>query len=220
MTLAVGFVEESDAYRFANSVALLRDGAVVGVHRKLYLPTYGLFDEGRFTRPGDRIRAVDAGPPGRLGLAVCEDFWHPAVPMLLALDGATLLVCVAAGPARAPGSVAGTAAMAAWGKLLATHALTNAAAVGFCNRVGNEEGLTFWGGSRLIGPDGELLAEAPPFEEALIIRDLDPGAVAAERARRPLAEERLALTLRELDRIIAARAGMPAGGGLSGDHDL
>ena len=221
VTLAVGFVEETDAYRFANSVALFREGALLGVHRKLYLPTYGLFDEGRFTRSGDRIRSFDAGPAlGHIGLAVCEDFWHPLVPMLLALDGATLSVCVAAGPARAPGSAAGTAAMAAWGKLLATHAMADTVAVAFCNRVGNEEGLTFWGGSRLIGPDGESLAEAPPYEEALLIGDLDPGAVAAERRRRPpAADEVLALTMRELDRIIATRAGLPPSGRLSSDHD-
>ena len=219
VTLAVGFVEETDAYRFANSVSLLRDGTLLGVHRKLYLPTYGLFDEGRFTRPGDRIRTFDAGAElGSVGLAVCEDFWHPLVPMLLALDGASLLVCVAAGPARAPSSAAGTAAMAAWGKLLATHAMANAAAVAFCNRVGNEEGLTFWGGSRLIGPDGELLAEAPPYQETLLIGDLDASAIAAGRRRRPPADEDLALTLRELDRIIAARAGMPAGRLSDGDN--
>ena len=221
VTLAVGFVEEADAYRFANSVALLRDGAVLGVHRKLYLPTYGLFDEGRFTRPGDRIRSVHAGPAlGRLGLAVCEDFWHPMVPMLLALDGATLLVCVAAGPARAPGSAAGTAAMAGWAKLLGTHAMANAAAIAFCNRVGNEEGLTFWGGSWLVGRDGEAVAEAPPYQETLLIGDLDSGAAAADGPRRrPPAGEDLALTLRELDRIIAARADLPAGGRLSDDHE-
>ena len=210
VTMAVGFVEETDAYRFANSVALLRDGALLGVHRKLYLPTYGMFDESRFTRPGDRIRSIHAGPAlGRLGLAVCEDFWHPLVPMLLALDGADLQACVAAGPARAPGSAAGAAAMAAWGKLLTTHAMANAVAIAFCNRVGNEEGLTFWGGSRLVTPDGETLAEAPPYQEALLIGDLDAGAAAARR-RRPPADEDLALTLRELDRIIAARAGLPA----------
>ena len=77
MLVAVGFVEETDDHRYCNSVALLRDGELVGLHRKVYLPTYGLFDEGRFTRPGDRIRTYDVGAPiGRIGLSVCEDFWH------------------------------------------------------------------------------------------------------------------------------------------------
>jgi len=217
-TVVLGFVEETDAYRFANSVAVLRDGQLIGLHRKLYLPTYGLFDEARFTRPGERIRTVDVGPPlGRLGLSVCEDFWHPLVPMLQAQGGAVLLVNVAAGPARAPGSAAGTAAMAAWDALLETHALLNTVAVAFCNRVGNEEGLTFWGGSRLVGPDGVVLAQAPNYEEALLIANMETDDVVAARRRRPwLLDERLALNRRELDRIIAARAGLPAA---TGDDD-
>ena len=87
MLLAVGFVEETADHRFCNSAALLRDGELLGVHRKVYLPTYGLFDEGRFTRPGDRIRTHDVGAlVGRIGLSVCEDFWHASLPMLQALD--------------------------------------------------------------------------------------------------------------------------------------
>src|ERR671915_2442477 len=97
MRVAVGFVEETDDHRYCNTAALLRDGELIGLHRKVYLPTYGLFDEGRFTRTGDRIRTHDAGAPiGRIGLSVCEDFWHPTLPMLQALDGASLLVNVAA----------------------------------------------------------------------------------------------------------------------------
>ena len=69
MLVAAGFVEETDDHRYCNSAALVRDGALVGLHRKVYLPTYGLFDEGRFTRPGDRIRTVGVGEPiGRIGL--------------------------------------------------------------------------------------------------------------------------------------------------------
>ncbi|MFN2484390.1 MAG: nitrilase-related carbon-nitrogen hydrolase, partial [Candidatus Limnocylindria bacterium] len=105
--IAIGFVEESAEHAFYNSAALLRRGEVLGLHRKVYLPTYGLFDEGRFTSAGDRIGTVDAGEPiGRIGLSVCEDFWHPTLPMLQALDGARLLVNLASGPARAPGSPA------------------------------------------------------------------------------------------------------------------
>lgn len=82
-------------------------------------------------------------------------------------------------------------------------------AVAFCNRVGNEEGLTFWGGSRLIGADGVVLAQAPPYQETLLIASFDPPTVAMARRQWPLlAEERLTLTRRELDRIIALRAGL------------
>ena len=209
--LAIGFVEETDAHRFCNSAALLRDGELVGVHRKVYLPTYGMFDEGRFTRAGDRIRTHPAGEPlGRIGLSICEDFWHASLPMLQALDGASLLVNLAAGPARAPGSSAGLAAIAGWHKMQDTYALLGTVAVAFCNRVGNEEGLTFWGGSRLLGADGSTVAEGPLYEEALVIGSIDTDDLRMQRYGLPLlSDERLELVRRELDRIIAERADLP-----------
>lgn len=210
MLVAVGFVEETAEHRYCNSVALVRDGVLVGLHRKVYLPTYGLFDEGRFTRTGDRIRTHDAGAPiGRIGLSVCEDFWHPSLPMLQALDGASLLVNVAAGPSRAPGGPAGLAAIAGWHKMQDTYALLGTVPLAFCNRVGNEEGLTFWGGSRIVGADGSVVAEAPLWEEALVVGTLDTDDLRTQRYGLPiLADERLELVRRELDRIIAERAGL------------
>ncbi len=210
MLVAVGFVEETDEHRYCNSVALLRDGELVGLHRKVYLPTYGLFDESRFTRAGDRIRTVAVGEPiGRIGLSVCEDFWHPSLPMLQALDGASLLVNVAAGPSRAPGSSAGLQAIEGWHKMQDTYALLGTVALAFCNRVGNEEGLTFWGGSRIVGADGSTVAQAPLWEEALVVGTLETDDLRMQRYGLPLlADERLELVRRELDRIISERAGL------------
>ena len=211
--VAIGFVEETDDHRYCNSVALLRDGELIGLHRKVYLPTYGLFDEGRFTRPGERIRTHDAGEPvGRIGLSVCEDLWHPSLPMLQALDGADLLVNVAAGPSRAPGSDGGLVAIAGWHKMQDTYALLGGVPLAFCNRVGNEEGLTFWGGSRAVAADGSTVVEAPLWEEAFVVGTLDTDDLRMQRYSLPLlADERLELTRRELDRIIAERAGLEAG---------
>lgn len=209
MLVAVGFVEETAEHRFCNSVALVRDRELVGLHRKVYLPTYGLFDEGRFTRGGDRIRTHDAGAPiGRIGLSVCEDFWHPSLPMLQAHDGASLLVNVAAGPSRAPGGPAGLAAIAGWHKMQDTYALLGTVPLAFCNRVGNEEGLTFWGGSRIVAADGSTVVQAPLWEEALVVGSLDTDDLRTARYGLPLlADERLELVRRELDRIIGERAG-------------
>jgi predicted amidohydrolase len=211
VVVAVGFVEETDDHRYANSAALLRDGEVIGVHRKVYLPTYGLFDEGRFTRPGERVRTHAVGPPlGRIGVSVCEDFWHASLPMLQAADGADLLVNIAAGPSRAPGSAAGMVAIAGWHKMQDTYALLGTVPIAFCNRVGNEEGLTFWGGSRVLAADGSVVAEAPLWEEALVVGTLDTDDLRMQRYNLPLlADERLELTRRELDRIIAERADLP-----------
>jgi len=212
MLVAIGFVEETDEHRFCNSAALLRDGELIGLHRKVYLPTYGMFDEGRFTRAGDRIRAEEVGEPlRRVGLSICEDFWHASLPMIQAQDGAALLVNLAAGPARAPGSAAGLAAIAGWHKMQDTYALLGTVAIAFCNRVGNEEGLTFWGGSRLLGADGSTIAEGPLYEEALVVGSLETDDLRMQRYGLPLlADERLELVRRELDRIIAERAGLPA----------
>jgi predicted amidohydrolase len=212
MLVAVGFVEETAEHRYGNSVALIRDGSLVGLHRKVYLPTYGLFDEGRFTRPGDRIRTHDAGAPiGRIGLSVCEDFWHPSLPMIQALDGAALLVNVAAGPSRAPGGPAGMAAIGGWHKMQDTYALLGTVPLAFCNRVGNEEGLTFWGGSRIVAADGSTIVQAPLWEEALVVGTLSTDDLRMQRYGLPLlADERLELVRRELDRVIAERAGIEA----------
>jgi predicted amidohydrolase len=212
MLVAAGFVEETDGHRYCNSVALVRDGGLVGLHRKVYLPTYGLFDEGRFTRTGDRIRTVDVGEPiGRVGLSVCEDFWHASVPLIQSLDGATLLVNLAAGPSRAPGSAAGLQAIAGWHRMQDTYALLGTVPLAFCNRVGNEEGLTFWGGSRLLAADGSVVAEAPLWDESLVVGALDTDDLRMIRYQMPiLADERLELTRRELDRIIAERTGLPS----------
>ncbi len=209
--VAIGFVEETDDHRYANASALLRDGELIGLHRKVYLPTYGLFDEGRFTRPGDRIRTVETGEPlGRIGLSICEDFWHASLPMLQAQDGAALLVNLAAGPARAPGSAAGLRAIAGWHRMQDTYALLGTVGIAFCNRVGNEEGLTFWGGSRLLAPDGGVLAEGPLYEEALVVGTLESDDLRMQRYQLPLlADERLELVRRELDRIIGERADLP-----------
>jgi predicted amidohydrolase len=210
LLVAVGFVEETDDHRYCNSAALVRDGNLLGVHRKVYLPTYGLFDEGRFTRAGDRVRTQDAGPPiGRIGLSVCEDFWHASLPMLQALDGASLLVNLAAGPSRAPGSSAGLAAIEGWHKMQDTYSLLGTVPLAFCNRVGNEEGLTFWGGSRILAADGSTVVQAPLWEPALVVGTLNSDDLRMTRYGLPiLADERLELVRRELDRIIAERAGI------------
>lgn len=212
----VSFVEASEDHRHFASAALLEGGEVRHVARKCYLPTYGIFDERRFLAAGDAIRATRATLGGHavdgdvgIGIGVCEDFWHPTLPAILAQDGAELLVNVAAGPARGASVDAdqGLGSAASWGGLLRATAALTTSYVAFANRVGVDESLIFWGGSRVIGPDGVVLAEAPLFEEALLLAEIDLDEVARARTALPLLrDERLELTRREYDRIIAARA--------------
>ena len=214
----VSFVESTDDHRLFAAAALLEGGEVRHVARKCYLPTYGLFDERRFLAAGDAIRATRATLGGSavagdvgVGIGVCEDFWHPTLPAILAQDGAELLVNVAAGPARGASVDAdqGLGSAASWGTLLRATAALTTSYVAFTNRVGVDESLIFWGGSRVIGPDGVVIAEAPLFEEALLLAEIDLDEVARARSALPLLrDERLELTRREYDRIIATRAGL------------
>ena len=211
----VSFVESTDDHRLYAAAALLEAGEVRHVARKCYLPTYGLFDERRFLAAGDAIRATRAALGGSaagnvgIGIGVCEDFWHPTLPAILAQDGAELLINVAAGPARGASVDAdqGLGSAASWGTLLRATAALTTSYVAFTNRVGVDESLIFWGGSRVIGPDGVVIAEAPLFEEALLLAEIDLDEVARARSALPLLrDERLELTRREYDRIIATRA--------------
>src|SRR5262245_39550319 len=99
LSLVVGFVEETPEHRFFNSAGWFEGGELLAVHRKVYLPTYGMFDEKRYFSRGETVRAFETRF-GRVGLLVCEDYWHLPMPYLLAMDGAQLLVGVAASPGR------------------------------------------------------------------------------------------------------------------------
>src|SRR5450759_313730 len=211
MSAVVSFVEESSDHRLFISAALMEDGEVRFVHRKLFLPTYGLFDERRFFAAGDRLRAVDSRLGVRLGLAVCEDFWHLAVPETLALDGAQILINVSSSPGRDLAALheVGLGTAASWRTLMRTYAQLTTCFVVFCNRVGVDETVSFWGGSEVIAPSGETLFTAPLFDEGLHFVDIELGDVRRERIGLPLLrDERPELHLRELRRILAERTEM------------
>ena len=206
----VSFVEESADHRLFIAVALLEDGRVRHVQRKLFLPTYGLFDERRFFAAGDLLRATPSGLGIGVGLSVCEDFWHLAVPQLLALDGAQLLVNVSSSPGRdlAALNEVGLGTATSWRTLLRTYAQLTTSFVVFVNRVGVDESISFWGGSEVIGPNGDAVFSAPLYDEGLYLVDVDLGDVRRERIALPLLrDERLELAIRELDRIVSERAG-------------
>ncbi len=209
----VSFVEESADHRLFIAAALLEDGAVRHVHRKLFLPTYGLFDERRFFAPGDLIRAVPSRLGVGVGLAVCEDFWHLAVPQLLALDGAQILINVSSSPGRdlASTNEVGLGTATSWRTLMRTYAQLTTSFVVFCNRVGVDESISFWGGSEVIAPSGEALFSAPFYDEGLFTCEIELADLRRERIALPLLrDERPELHVRELDRIVAERAGLVA----------
>jgi predicted amidohydrolase len=211
MSAVVSFVEESADHRLFIAAALLEDGEVAHVHRKVFLPTYGLFDERRFFAPGDVVRATPSRLGVGIGLAVCEDFWHVSVPQLLALDGAHVLINVSSSPGRdlASTNEVGLGTASSWRTLMRTYAQLTTSFVVFCNRVGVDESLSFWGGSEVIGPTGAQVFGAPMFEEGLFTADIALGDVRRERITLPLLrDERPELIAREWDRIVAERSGL------------
>lgn len=201
--IVAGFVEEDVRNRFFISSAYFSGGKVVHVHRKVYLPTYGLFDEGRFFAWGDRIAAFNTRF-GRVGILICEDFWHISPPYLLWLDGADLFIFTSASPGRGL-TTAPQLSTAHWVESInRAYASIFTSFVVHCNRVGYEDGLHFWGGSTVYDPGGELVAKAPLQEEKLSICELDLNQLHRTRARLPLLrDERTGMVQRELNRILS-----------------
>ena len=170
----VGYPEQAeDVY---NTAAVLADGEVVATYRKLYLPNYGVFDEQRYFQSGAEAAIVEVnGIP--IGLSICEDIWEPGPPaMSEALAGAQVIVNLSASPYRA-----GYGARRE--RMLVQRAVDYLAAVVFVNTVGGQDELVFDGHSLAIDQDGQVLARAPQFEEALTMCTVDPRAIAAARLR-------------------------------------
>ena len=160
----------------ANAAFVCAEGEVKGVYRKHYLPNYGVFDEHRYFAAGRELVLLELGE-ALLGLTICEDVWQPGPPATdLALAGATLLVNLSASPFHV-GKAEDREEM------LVTRARDNAAYVAFCNLVGGQDELVFDGHSVILDDEGEVIARAPGFEEALLVVDVDPTEAIGRRLR-------------------------------------
>lgn len=202
MDIMFGFVQEDRRERFYTSAAYLSQGEVLHVHQKIYLPTYAMFDESRYFDQGEHARAFDTRY-GRVGMLICEDFWHMSPPYLLWLDGADMLLFQSASPSRGldandrlSGSRWVELVNQAYGSMFTSYVI-------HCNRVGYEDGKNFWGGSSIVDPDGEFLTHGCYFDEKLIVQEIDLNQLHRTRSRLPLLrDERPELVLRELGRVL------------------
>jgi predicted amidohydrolase len=205
VAIILGFVEEGSGHRFYNASAYFEGGEIRHIHRKVYLPTYGIFDEARYLAAGERVRAFDTAL-GRMAILICEDLWHPTVPAIAAWDGAEVIVCPSASPGRGLGQAGPFQNASTWERTIRTCGDLLTSYVVYANRVGYEDGACFWGGSEVVEPSGEPLAKARYLEEELLLATLDPGSLRRARVANPLLrDERLDLTARELTRILYAR---------------
>jgi predicted amidohydrolase len=202
LPFVAGLVEESADHRFFNSAIYFEDGEIRHVHRKVYLPTYGMFDEQRDFARGDRVRAFDS-KFGRLTLLICEDLWHPSTIYLAALDGALAVLCPSASPLR--GIVEGQAQddnARYWEMINRAYAETYSLFMIYGNRCGFEDGNGFWGGSEIIDPFGQRLAKARYYDDDFLVTEISLESVRRKRTMSPLLrDEDIDLTINELMRI-------------------
>jgi len=202
LPFVAGLVEESADHRFFNAAVYFEDGEIRHVHRKVYLPTYGMFDEQRYFARGDRVRAFDS-KFGRLAILICEDLWHTSTIYLAALDGARAVLCPSSSPLR--GIVDGQAQddnARYWEMINRTYAETFSLFMLYGNRSGFEDGVGFWGGSEIVDPFGQRLAKAKYYDEDFIVSEVALEAVRRKRTMSPLLrDEDIDLTINELMRI-------------------
>ncbi len=192
LDLALGFYEVHGNRLYNSGLYATLGGSNAGIrhiHRKIFLPTYGVFDEERFVEAGRSVQAFDTRW-GRAALLICEDAWHSFTPMLAALDGAQLIIIPSASPARGIITSDDTAgrpvSLARWARLVQDIASEHGVYVALSQLVGFEGGKAFPGGSILAGPRGDLLAQAPVFQEAIIPAVLDFEEITRARADLPL----------------------------------
>jgi NAD+ synthetase len=223
MDVALGFYERHSNHIYNSALYASLGGSDAGirhVHRKVFLPTYGVFDEERFVAAGDSVQAFDTRW-GRAALLICEDAWHSIVPTIAALDGAEMLIVPSASPARglqpSGDDDERPASIGRWERIMQDIAGEHGVFVALTHLVGFEGGKAFVGGSLIAGPRGNLIVEGPVFEEALVTASLDLSDIARVRAEMPLLadlEARLPMLAGEL-----ARAGQPGDTASRGSSD-
>lgn len=169
--LVVGFVEEKEKGIFYNSAAYLTGGRIAHVHRKVFLPTFGMFEEARFFGQGRSFRPFDTRF-GRAGLMICRDFLSYGASYLLFAGGSDLIIVVSAAPGRGFREEGGFVTSRMWELMGEAISYFSTAFVIYTNRVGFEDGKAFAGGSFVFSPKGQLLARASDIDEEMLLADL------------------------------------------------
>jgi predicted amidohydrolase len=206
LSAVVGFVEESpaEAGLFYNAAAFISEGRLLHVHRKVYLPTNGMFEEAKFFAQGREFRTF-AAPFGRVGLLICRDFLHYGASYVHFASGADMIVCVSAAPGRGVEGGDAFATSRMWELMGEAVSYFSTAFVLYANRVGVEEGVTFAGGSFVFAPGGRLAGRAAYLDADLLVRRVDTAAVREARRKWLFKrDEKPEVILRSLERTVRA----------------
>jgi len=201
ISIVCGLAEEDENFGIYNSAVFISDGEIKFTHKKMYPPTYGLFEELRYFSRGKECKAHET-KFGKLGLLVCEDLWHISLPYTVAMDGAQIIIGIAASPTRLAGNYdnfknydVNSEQHRAYARLLSSYFI-------FSNRVGFEDGVNFWGGSEIVDPFGNVIAAAKLFDEDIIYSDINLNEVKRSRQQaRHFLDEDLDLTIKNLKKV-------------------
>jgi predicted amidohydrolase len=186
--IALGFFENAAGTYYNSAVYLEIDGAghrVVHVHRKMFLPTYGVFDEERFLSRGRRLQAFDTRF-GRMAMLICEDAWHAIMPTLAAIKGARALIVPSASPGRGLANGDELESVSHWRNVLGSYAVEHGMFVIYAGLAGFEGGKGMTGSSALIDPFGETVARLPALGAHILRATVDFSEIDVARARLPL----------------------------------
>jgi predicted amidohydrolase len=195
MHTVFGFIEEAAGVQFYNSVATVREGVTVHLHRKINLATYGRLDDGKYYAPGDELTCFDLDHVWNVGTPICADLWNPALVHALACSGATLLAAPISSAFEAVGE--GFDNPAGWDINSRFHSMTYGCPIILANRIGKEGQLNFWGGSKILDAFGKVLAAATELREQLVTADLDYATVRRARFLLPTARDANSTVLRQ-----------------------
>lgn len=202
MSLVFGFVEDKDNGLIYNSSAFLSRGKTDHVHRKMFLPTYGMFEEAKFFAQGKNFHSFST-PFGKMGMMICYDFLHYGASYLLFVGGAEVIIAISAAPGRGVTDGQSYATSHMWELMGEAISRFSTAFVIYCNRVGMEDGKLFAGGSFVYSPAGQLIVKGSYVDEELIVVDLDLDEIKSLRKKWPYKrDEKPEVILEALKRIV------------------
>jgi predicted amidohydrolase len=202
ISLVVGFVEEKERGLFFNSAAYLAGGEILHIHRKVFLPTYGMFEELKFFGQGKNFFTFES-PFGKTGLMICYDFLHYGAGYLLFAGGSEIVIVLSAAPGRGISGEDGWETSHMWELMGESLSRFSTSFVLYANRVGFEDGKAFAGGSFIYNPGGELLAKASYGDEEFMVTDINLDEIRAFRKKWPYKrDEKPEIVLEALKRIV------------------
>lgn len=191
ISVIAGLVELSDDNRLFNTAVYFENRIIAGYHRKIFLPDYGMFEEGRYFAAGGELEVFEAAW-GKFGILICEDAWHPRLALELAEQNVSLIVNMSASPVKGTSKETGISNKQINYDNCKFYSRSFGIPVLFANKIGYEQGVRFWGGSAVFAPDGEIISEASINDEELCVAEIDFGMIRRAQAGFPyIRDERM-----------------------------